>query len=68
MSLADYNLALGAKGVSVGRHLMPLLRQGAVAVSQRIDAMTAELASVMARTGVRNLDAMDASVIHRRTF
>ena len=61
-------LALGAKGVSVGRHLMPLLRQGAVAVSQRIDAMTAELASVMARTGVRNLDAMDASVIHRRTF
>ena len=61
-------LALGAKAVSVGRHLMPLLKQGPEAVSGRINEMTAELASVMARTGVKNLDEMDPSVIHRRTF
>lgn len=61
-------LALGAKAVSVGRHLMPLLKDGAEAVAQRIDGMTAELAGVMARTGVSSLDKMDSTVIHRRTF
>ena len=49
-------LALGAKAVSVGRHLMPLLKNGADAVG------------VMARTGVSTLDKMDAIVIHRRAF
>lgn len=58
-------LALGAKAVSVGRHLMPLLRKGSDAVSQRINAMTAELATVMARTGVHDLSQMDPSVIHQ---
>ncbi len=61
-------LALGAKAVSVGRHLIPLLKNGADAVAQRINDMTAELAGVMARTGVRALDKMDATVIHRRAF
>lgn len=61
-------LAMGATAVSVGRHLMPLLRQGSDAVSARINAMTAELATVMARTGVRDLDDMDSTVIHRRMF
>lgn len=61
-------LALGAKAVSVGRHLMPLLKNGADAVAQRINDMTAELAGVMARTGVSALDKMDATIIHRRTF
>jgi isopentenyl diphosphate isomerase/L-lactate dehydrogenase-like FMN-dependent dehydrogenase len=61
-------LALGAKAVSVGRHLMPLLKDGAEAVSQRINEMTAELAGVMARTGVSSLDKMDPTVIHRRAF
>ena len=61
-------LALGAKAVSVGRHLMPLLKEGAEAVAGRIDEMTAELAGVMSRTGVRTLDKMDATVIHRRAF
>ncbi len=60
--------ALGAKAVSVGRHLMPLLKDGAEAVARRIDEMTAELAGVMARTGVGALDKMDSTVIHRRTF
>ena len=61
-------LALGAKAVSVGRHLMPLLKGGAEAVAQRIDEMTAELAGVMARTGVSSLDKMDSTIIHRRAF
>ena len=61
-------LALGAKAVSVGRHLMPLLKDGADAVAGRINEMTAELAGIMARTGVSELDQMDETVIHRRTF
>lgn len=61
-------LALGAKAVSVGRHLMPFLKHGAEAVSARIDEMTAELAGIMARTGVRSLDDMDPTVIHGRAF
>ena len=61
-------LALGAKAVSVGRHLMPLLKDGAEAVARRMDEMTAELAGVMARTGVRSLEEMDSTVIHRREF
>ena len=61
-------LALGAKAVSVGRHLMPLLKQGPEAVSQRINEMTAELAGIMARTGVKTLEEMDSTIIHRRNF
>jgi isopentenyl diphosphate isomerase/L-lactate dehydrogenase-like FMN-dependent dehydrogenase len=61
-------LALGAKAVSVGRHLMPLLKNGADAVARRINEMTVELAGIMARTGVSALDKMDATVIHRRAF
>jgi isopentenyl diphosphate isomerase/L-lactate dehydrogenase-like FMN-dependent dehydrogenase len=61
-------LALGAKAVSVGRHLMPLLKSGPETVSQRINEMTAELAGIMARTGIATLDDMDPTVIHRRNF
>ncbi len=61
-------LALGAKAVSVGRHLMPLLKSGAQVVARRIDEMTAELAGVMARTGIGSLEKMDSTVIHRRAF
>ena len=57
-------LALGAKAVSVGRHLMPLLKDGPEAVAARIAEMNSELAGVMARTGVANLDCMDPTVIH----
>lgn len=61
-------LALGAKAVSVGRHLMPLLKKGPEAVAQRIYEMNAELAGIMARTGVASLEDMDPTVIHRRAF
>ena len=61
-------LALGADAVSVGRHLMPLLRDGADAVAGRIKEMTAELAGVMCATGVTSLKKMDPTVIHRMNF
>lgn len=61
-------LALGAKAVSVGRHLMPILKNGSEAVSGRINQMTAELAGIMARTGVATLNDMDPTVIHHRNF
>ena len=61
-------LALGATAVSVGRHLMPLLKEGADEVSSRINAMTAELAGIMARTGICDLHHFDPTVIHKRNF
>ena len=61
-------LALGASAVSVGRHLMSLLKNGAEATSNRIKEMNGELAATMARTGVCDLQHFDSSVIHRRNF
>ena len=61
-------LALGATAVSVGRHLMPLLKKGADATASRINEMTGELAATMARTGVRDLNSFDPTVIHQRNF
>lgn len=61
-------LALGARAVSVGRHLMPLLKKGSDATADRIKEMTGELAATMARTGVKDLNSFDASVIHQRKF
>ena len=61
-------MALGATAVGVGRHLMPLLKEGADATAARMKEMTAELAGVMARTGVCDLAHFDASVIHKRSF
>ncbi len=59
-------LALGATAVGVGRHLMPLLKEGADTTAARMKEMTAELAGVMARTGVCDLSHFDKSVIHKR--
>ena len=61
-------LALGARAVSVGRHLMPLLKKGPDATADRIKEMTGELAATMARTGVRDLKSFDPTIIHQRTF
>ncbi len=61
-------LALGATAVSVGRHLMPLLKKGADATAERIKEMTGELAVTMARTGIRDLNSFDPTVIHQRKF
>lgn len=61
-------LALGATAVSVGRHLMPLLKEGADKTAGRIKEMTGELAATMARTGVKDLKNFDPMVIHQRNF
>lgn len=61
-------LALGATAVSVGRHLMPFLKEGADKTSDRIKEMTDELAATMARSGIRDLKSFDPTVIHQRTF
>ena len=61
-------LALGARAVSVGRHLMPLLKKGSDSVADRIKEMTGELAGFMARTGVPDLNHFDPTVIHKRLF
>ena len=61
-------MALGATAVSVGRHLMPMLKDGEQAVSDEIGRMTAALAGVMARTGIADTAHFDPSVIHRRNF
>ncbi len=57
-------LAMGATAVSVGRHLMPLLKKGSDAVSERINQMNAELKGIMAKTGIKDLKSMDPTVIH----
>ena len=62
------SLALGATAVSVGRHLMPLLKKGEEETAARIIQMNDELKGIMARTGVKNLSQMDSSVIHKRNF
>lgn len=59
-------LALGATAVSVGRELMGPLKDGGVAVANRINEMTNELKSIMARTGAKSLKEIDPSVIHFR--
>ena len=61
-------LALGADAVSVGRHLMTPLADGAAAVTKRLCDMTGELRATMARTGVKSLADFDPSVIYPRNF
>ncbi len=62
-------MALGADAVSVGKHLMPILKeQGAEGVADRITEMTRELKGAMAFTGVRDTKSFDPSVIHLRNF
>lgn len=62
-------LALGADAVCVGRAVMKPLEEGCAGVTRKLREMTTELATVMARTGVKKLSEMDSSVIwHRKTF
>ena len=65
----NYDLVKKAKEAGVYPYFHELnSKQGPEVVSQRINAMNAELAGIMARTGVKSLDDMDASIIHRRAF
>jgi len=61
-------LALGADAVCVGRELMGPLKDGSHAVCRRIQEMTGELMSIMARTGAHQLSEIDPSVLHFRRF
>lgn len=57
-------MALGATAVSVGRRMMTALVSGrAQGIEQAVKEMTGQLASVMARTGVKDLNSFDPSVI-----
>ena len=57
-------LALGATAVSIGRAMIPTLRQeGAEGVEGFVRRITEQLAGVMARTCTANLAKMDSSVI-----
>jgi isopentenyl diphosphate isomerase/L-lactate dehydrogenase-like FMN-dependent dehydrogenase len=58
-------MALGAKAVSVGIHLIPFVKQGAEAVANRINDMTAEMKGIMAHTGVKDVKSFDAGVVYR---
>lgn len=60
-------LALGATAVSVGGHLIPVVRKdGANGVRKRLQDMGKELKGVMAYTGVKNLDHFEPTVIHNQ--
>lgn len=58
-------LALGATAVSVGAHLIPVLRkEGSEGVKNRMLEIQAELKGAMAYTGVKNVNCFAASVVH----
>ena len=60
------SLALGAKGVCIGRPLMTAIKQGgADAVRDYLLKANDELKKAMAYTGTGDLSRMDATVIHR---
>lgn len=60
-------LALGASAVSVSRHLLKYLKDGqAQAVTERINEMTGELRSIMARCGCNSVENIDQTIIRRR--
>ena len=61
-------IALGADAVCVGRALMGPLKGGSAEMAKKINDITGELKAVMARTGARDIDTIDPSVIHARRF
>ena len=61
-------LALGADGVCVGRNLMDALAGKSAAMTARINEITNELKSIMARTGSSDIKHIDPTVIHHRNF
>ena len=59
-------LALGAKGVCIGRPLMTAIKQnGAHGVQDYLTNATKDLAKAMAYTGCPDLNHMDPTIIHR---
>ena len=59
-------LALGAKGVCIGRPLMTAIREGGeAAVAEYLKKATAQLGKAMACTGCTDLGRMDPTVVRR---
>lgn len=57
-------LAMGADAVCLGRLLMdPLKENGAAGVADKVNAVTAELRSIMARTGYHSVKEVDSRCI-----
>ena len=50
----------------VGRELMRVLKDGGIAVTERIGQMNRELMSIMARTGAKTLKQIDPAVLYFR--
>lgn len=62
-------LALGADFVTVGRPLIPVVKnEGAEGVKKKLQEMTDELKCVMIRTGSKNIASIDPSVIRHVDF
>ena len=60
-------IALGANAVSLGRSILPTLKEGgASAVTDAFNNMTAELAGIMSKTCAPNLASIESSLIHKR--
>ena len=58
-------LALGASGVCIGRPIMEFIKEkNSQGITEYFNQTNAELKKAMAYTGCRDLDHMDASVIH----
>lgn len=57
-------MALGADAVCIGRALMEPLKEGKDAVANKINDMTCEMASVMAKCGYRSIDEIDDKCIY----
>lgn len=62
-------LALGADFVTVGRPLIPLVKnEGAEGIKKKLQEMTDELKCVMIRTGSENIASIDPGVIRQASF
>ena len=62
-------LALGAKAVSVSRHILDkTFESGSMGVTEEVRRMTGELVSVMGRCGFSTTDSIDDSVIWHRGY
>ena len=61
-------LALGADAVTVGKAIMPAIKEGAESVCDTLEKMTKQLRAMMLRTGSPDLKHIDSSVIWPQTF
>jgi len=61
-------LARGADAVTVGKAIMPAIKEGASSVRNMLEKMTKQLQAMMMRTGCPDLNHIDPSVIWPQPF